>query len=208
MFERLVLTLKGRKIVFFFEIFNSHSAFVGITAASLPSLRPIFKLMSGEKVSEFFSQLLLQSKSRSSSDSDHPGSSNKAGSSKSRSPLRLHFDNKEGNKKKSFYCRRPEDGCGKNDDAVIKMNNRTTAEMSQQAVPVPVPVVTLPNQHQQQHQQKAPPSPDTGSQLSLLLSQKNNSVPRDKRRYSSHSSIRSTGQDLESGPALPLDKYE
>lgn len=159
--------------------------------------------MSGEKVSQFFSQLLLQSKSRPSSDSDQPGSSNKAGSSKSKSLLRLHSDNKEGNKKKSFFRRRPEDGVGKSDDAVIKMNNRTTAEMSQQAVPVPVS-----NQHQQQHQQKAPPSPDTGSQLSLLLPQKNNSVPRHKRHFSSHSSIGSTGQDLESGPALPLDKYE
>lgn len=43
---------------------NSHSAFVGIIAASLPTLRPIFKKFSGEKFSQFFSQL-LQSKSRS-----------------------------------------------------------------------------------------------------------------------------------------------
>ena len=47
---------------------NSHSANVGIIAASLPTLRPIFKLMSGEKFSQFFSQL-LPSKSRSSNPS-------------------------------------------------------------------------------------------------------------------------------------------
>lgn len=85
---------------------NSHSAFVGITAASLPTLRPIFKLMSGERFSQLFSQL-WQSKSRSGP--SKPGSKSLS-------------NNNEG--KNSF--KRPNDG---ND--TVKMNNRT--EMSQQA---------------------------------------------------------------------------
>lgn len=198
MFERLCLTLKGWK--FFFKKNNSHSAFVGITAASLPSLRPIFKLMSGEKVSHYFSQLLSKS-SRSSSDRS---SSNKPGSSKSKSLQRLHSgDNKEGNKKKSFFLKknRPEDGGGKNDDAVIiKMNNNRTAT-----------TVEMTQQHQHQQQPPRAPPPDISSQESLLLTQKkkNNSVhPRDdKRRFSCPSSIESTRQDLESGAAPhPLDR--
>lgn len=88
---------------------NSHSAFVGITAASLPTLRPIFKLMSGEKFSQVFSQL-WQSKSRSGP--SKPGSKSLS-------------NNNEG--KNSF--KRPNDG---ND--TVKMNNRT--EMSQQAAVV------------------------------------------------------------------------
>lgn len=94
------LTLQGEKK-------NSHSAFVGITAASLPTLRPIFKLMSGEKFSQLFSQL-LQSKSRSGP--SKPGSKS--------------LSNNEG--KKSF--KRPNDG------NAVKMNNST--EKSQQAVVV------------------------------------------------------------------------
>lgn len=213
MFERLCLTLKDR-ISFYFRKQNSHSAFVGITAASLPSLRPIFKLISGEKVSQFFSQLLSKS-SRFSSDRS---SSNKPGSSKSKSLQRLHSgDSKEGNKMKSLFLKknRPEAGGGKNNDAVIiKMNNnnRTTTTTT---------TVEMTQQHHHQHQQQPPraPPPDISSQLSLLLPQNkrnNNSVhPRDnsvhlrddKRRFSCPSSIESTRLDLESGAAPhPLDR--